>query len=142
MKAIKYCLNKQLADLCKRAVELEELTQKLIHLLPPDLASYCKIGSFSKGFLVLSVLDAARASQIRYALPELRDKLRQAGVYQLTSIKISIENHLQEYKNPKKNLRCELSKQAKKNILFESQQCSYEPLRKALINLAEENGKV
>lgn len=137
MKSIRYCLNKQLADLCKHAVELEELSQKISQLLPPDLAPHCKISSFNKGCLVLSAADAVWSSQIRYAIPELRDKLRKAGIYQLSSIKVNVEHQLQEYKKPQKSIHYELNEKTKENIISESQQCTYEPLRKALLHLAQ-----
>jgi hypothetical protein len=138
MKSIRYCLNKQLADICQRSVQLEELVEKINHLLPPLLAPHCKVSSFNKGCLVLVATDAVWASQIRYAIPELRDKLRkEAGLYQPSSIKISVADQSNEYQKPKKTISYELTKQAKENILSESQSCSYEPLRKALIHLAE-----
>ena len=139
MKSIRYCLNKQLADLCKHAVALEELAEKINQLLPANLAPYCKISSFNKGCLILSTSDASWASQIRYAIPELRDKLRQAGIYQLSSIKVSVDNQLQHYKKPQQTIHYELTQQTKENIISESQHCTYEPLRKALIHLAQGN---
>jgi hypothetical protein len=134
MKSIRQCLNKQLAEICKRSVQLEELTQKINGLLPTELAPYCKVSSFNKGCLILIASDATWASQLRYAVPELRDQLRKAGMYQLSSIKISIAD-TQEYKKQKKAIHYELTHQAKENILSESQNCTYEPLRQALLHL-------
>lgn len=136
MKSIRYCLNKQLADICQRSVQLEAFTQIINELLPTELAPYCQVSSFNKGCLILAVVDAAWASQLRYALPELRDQLRKAGMYQLSSIKVNIEPP-SDYKKVVKSKTYELSPQAKESILSESQSCSYEPLRKALIHLAE-----
>ena len=135
MKSIRYCLNKQLAELCKRSVQLEELTEKINALLPSDLAPYCKVSSFNKGCLLLIAANAVWASQLRYAVPELRDQLRKAVMYQLISIKIAVAEEA-EYKKTKKNMLHELTKQAKESIINESQKCSYEPLRKALVHLA------
>ncbi len=137
MKSIRYCLNKQLAEICQRSVQLEEFTQKINNLLPADLAPYCKVSSFNKGCLVLGATDAVWASQIRYAIPELRDQLRKAGMYQLSSIKVNVEAAITEHKKIKKSFNYELSNEAKSSIISESQNCSYEPLRKALIHLAE-----
>lgn len=137
MKSIRYCLNKQLAEICQRSVQLEEFTQIINALLPQELALHCKVSSFNKGCLILSAVDAVWASQIRYALPELRDKLRKAGMYQLSSIKVTIEAPTSEYKKIKKSKSYELTQRAKESILSESQNCAYEPLRKALIHLAE-----
>ena len=138
MKSIRYCLNKQLADICQRSVQLEELVEKIKHLLPTELAPYCKVSSFNKGCLILIASDAVWASQIRYAIPELRDKLRkEAGMYQLSSIKVSVLDHGNEYQKIKKSVSYELSQQTKEKIISESQHCTYEPLRRALIHLAE-----
>lgn len=136
MKSIRYCLNKQLAEICQRSVQLEEYTQIIDELIPPELAPHCNVSSFNKGCLVLSTSDAVWATQIRYAIPELRDKLRKAGMYQLSSIKVNIEPP-SEYKKVVKSKNYTLTEQAKETIISESQNCSYEPLRKALIHLAE-----
>lgn len=137
MKSIRYCLNKQLAEICQRSVQLEEYTQIIDELIPPELAPYCKVSSFNKGCLVLGTTDAVWATQIRYALPELRDKLRKAGMYQLSSIKVNIEPPSEYKKAVSKPKSHELTEQAKETIISESQNCTYEPLRKALIHLAE-----
>jgi hypothetical protein len=136
MKSIKHCLNKQLAEICRRSVQLEELTQKINSLLPSDLAPYCKVSSFNKGCLILVATDATWASQLRYAIPELRDQLRKAGMYQLSSIKVTIAD-TQEYKKKSKSIHYELTHQTKERIVSESQHCTYEPLRQALLHLAQ-----
>lgn len=136
MRIISRCLNKQLLDICQRSMQLEELSKKVSQILPENLASACHVGSFSKGCLTLTTSNAAWASQLRYAIPELRDKLRkEAGMYQLTSIKIQlVEPIVQSTKQP--HTSHELTEKAKASIIRESEQCSYQPLRKALLHLA------
>lgn len=138
MRVIRKCLNKQLADICQRSVQLEELANKIKHLLPEILAKECHVGSFSKGCLVLTTNNAAWASQLRYAVPELRDQLRkEAGMYQLSSIKVTVIEpviHHEKATQAKKHI---LSEKAKATIISESQHCSYEPLQKALLHLAD-----
>ena len=138
MRSISHCLNKQLADICQRSVQLEELTSKIKQFLPEELAKECQVGSFNKGCLVLTTPHAGWASQLRYAVPELRDRLRkEAAMYQLTSIKVALVEPAPQFENfiqPKKN---KLSEKAKATIISESYLCSYEPLQKALLNLAE-----
>lgn len=91
MKSISQCLNKQLSTICQHSMQLEELSLKISAFLPSHFISKCQVGSFNKGCLVLTTTNAAFASEIRYLLPELRDKLRkEAGLYQLSSIKITI----------------------------------------------------
>jgi hypothetical protein len=136
MRSISRCLNKQLLDLCQRSMQLEELSNKVRQLLPENLASVCQVGSFSKGCLTLSTSNAAWASQLRYAIPELRDKLRkEAGMYQLSSIKIQIIEATVHYEKPN-NAPHELTEKAKATIISESEQCTYQPLKKALFHLA------
>lgn len=139
MRSIKYCLNKQLSDICQRSIQLEELSAKITQLLPPPLATSCHVGSFTKGCLVLTT-SAAWASLLRFALPELRDKLRkEAGMYQLSSINISVIEPNLESKKTKKTSANALSAKAKANIISEGSKCSYKPLRKALLELANDN---
>lgn len=137
MRPIKDCLNKQIAELCKRSIELEELSDKVKQLLPPSLAPHCFVGSFYKGCLTLTTSSASWASQLRYAIPDLRDQLRkEAGIYQLTTIKISIIDVLHTQEPISRPSIHSLSDQAKSTILSESENCSYQPLKKALFHLA------
>lgn len=141
MRKINRCLNKQLADLCKKSIELEELSHKVSQFLPDNLASACHVGSFTNSTLVLATENAAAATHLRYVLPELRDKLRSEGkMYQLRAIKLSVlaptgfDYDTHEKTNTGK---AELSDKAKANIIAESEQCTYEPLKKALLNLTK-----
>ena len=143
MRSIKKCLNKQLADLCERSIQLEDLSKKVSQFIPTPLANSCHVGSFSKGCLVLTTSNASFASQLRYALPELRDKLRkEGGIYQLSSIKIIITEPTTEYKKLVSQTSYSLSEQAKTSIIQESEYCSYEPLKQALIHLAQGNSPI
>lgn len=139
MRSIRRCLNKQLTDICQHSMQLEELDCKIAKLLPPNLAPECRVGSFNKGCLVLTTTNAAWASQLRYALPELRDNLRkEAGMYQLSSIKITVIEPINQYDKPASHIIPHtLSDKAKATIISESQQCSYQPLKKALLHLAD-----
>lgn len=138
MRSISRCLNKQLAEICQRSMQLEDLSSKVAQLLPPNLATECQVGSFSKGCLVLTTDNAVWASQIRYAIPELRDRLRkEAGMYQLSSIKVNVTETAIPYENPEQRpLAHELSHKAKATIISESLNCTYQPLQKALLHLA------
>lgn len=142
MRAISHCLNKQLAEICQRSVQLEELSNKLAQFLPSELVQQCHVGSYNKGCLILITTNAAWASQLRYALPELRDKLRtEAKMYQLSSIKVSI-TPVVFHEKPEQSKRHLLSEKAKATIISESRHCNYEPLQKALLNLAEEMQRI
>ena len=139
MKSIRQCLNKRLIELCESAMQLEELSLKVARLLPTELANQCQVGSFNKGCLVLITHDASWASQLRYAIPELRDKLRKnERLYQLSSIKIVVTPPtINDYKRAKSTSAPKLTIKAQKTLLQESEQCSYQPLKRALLNLAQ-----
>ena len=138
MRPIKQCINKQLADICRHSLQLEELSNKVQQLLPAEFAAHCHVGSFNKGCLLLTTTNAAWASQLRYAIPELRDRLRkEAQMYQLLSIKIAVVAPPAQQivtKSPAKVNS--LSDKAKNTIISESQQCNYQPLKKALLDLS------
>ena len=140
IRSISRCLNKQLAEICQHSMQLEELSNKITQLLPPNLASECQVGSFNKGCLVLTTNNASWASQLRYAIPELRDRLRkEAGMYQLTSIKINVVEPVEHKEKPAQQPKPhELSEKAKATIISESQHCTYQPLQKALLDLASD----
>lgn len=91
MHHITRCLNSKLVDICQRAIKLEELKAIVLQYIPEELQNHCYVTSFNNGCLNLTTHDAIWASQLRYALPNLRDKLRgEAGIYHLASIKITI----------------------------------------------------
>ena len=89
MRKITECLNPTLSSICKRAIELESLTAIVHRYLPTQYHTICRVSHFNKGCLVLLVDDPVWSAQMRFILPELRDKLRtSAGLYQLITIKI------------------------------------------------------
>ena len=138
MRRISQCLNTQLTDILQRATLLNKLNDKLLNYLPEQLRDHFTVGSFTNGYLVLVTPDPVWASQLRYHLPELRDYLRkEAGIYQLASIKINVST-LANMQTPTPQPKFPpISTQARKTILTGSEQCSYEPLKDALKNLAK-----
>lgn len=91
MRHITRCLNSRLAEICQRAIKIEELNEKINRYIPENLRGHCHVGSFTNSCLVLITNDPVWATQLRYALPELRDKLRsEAGIHQLASIKVTV----------------------------------------------------
>lgn len=136
MRRIRQCLNAKLAEIYQQAMILDELSTKVVNRLPEQLRAYFSVGSFNHGCLVLITQDPVWASQLRYHLPELRDRLRKdEGIYQLASIKISVSASgiLQPTTRLKKIPP--LSTKARETILASSEQCNYTPLRKALEQL-------
>ena len=136
MRRINQYLNPRLINICEQATRLEELNSKLHLYLPLALQEHCSVGSFNGGCLVIVINDAVWASELRYHLPELRETLRkEAGVYQLTSIKISIAT-LPDITVAKESNPSALSSKAREAITACGEQCSYEPLKQALEKLA------
>ncbi|WP_419419501.1 DUF721 domain-containing protein [Legionella sp. D16C41] len=138
MRPINRCLNKQLTDLCQQVMQLDKLNALLGPLLPAHLQAHCKVGSFNKGSLLLTLDDPTWATELRYYLPTLRDKLRkEAGLYQLVNIKIQFitTDNIEEIK--KSLSQQPLSEKARNLIRETGDLCSYNPLKKALHQLAE-----
>jgi hypothetical protein len=136
MRRINRCLNSRLTAICQRTVQLEELSEKLAYYLPPTLQPHCRVGSFTHGCLLIVVSDPVWSTQLRYLLPELRDKLRkEANIHQLTSIKITVATTAEM--NVIKRPAPELSSNARAALLATSEQCNYLPLKEALYQLAK-----
>ncbi|MDF1758527.1 MAG: DUF721 domain-containing protein [Legionellaceae bacterium] len=92
MRHITQCINNKLANICAQAIKIEDISKLLLTYLPDDLKHNCRAASFIRGCLVIVVADAIWASQLRYVVPELRDRLRnEAKLYQISSIKIIID---------------------------------------------------
>jgi hypothetical protein len=135
MRRITQYLNPRLTEICKQAVQLEELNSKLYTYLPITLQEHCQVGSFTAGCLTIVVSDAVWASELRYSLPTLRDVLRkEAGIYQLTSIKITVAT-LKVTSSAKNSHKLPLSSKAREVIIACGEQCSYGPLKEALDKL-------
>lgn len=138
MRRINRCLNKQLLTLCQQAVILDDLNLALNTYLPASLQDKCRVGSFNKGCLVIATTWPAIMTELRYCLPELRDRLRkEARLYQLMSIKLHLI--VDEYpiqKHTANIFRPELSSKARATVQQAGELCSYEPLKKALFRLA------
>lgn len=141
MLRINRCLNPKLSELCQKVLYLEELNDKIAQFLPDNLRRLVKACSFTHGKLVLIVSGQEWASQLRYSLPELRDKLRCEGkIYNLTTIKIKLDApdrpgfHIAS-SLPKKN-GVTMPTEAKRILKEAGEQCHYKPLQDALMRLA------
>ena len=139
MRHITRYMNPKLIEICQRAIKLEELSTKLHDYLPEALRDHCQVGSFNNGCLILITNDPVWASQLRYILPELRDRLRsEAGIYQLGSIKITVATDELAVHRPKQAKKCNLSSKAREVIMSGTEQCDYPPLKKALQHLGKD----
>ncbi|MFC3908965.1 DciA family protein [Legionella dresdenensis] len=138
MRRINRCLNRQMLELCQRAIQLDELNDSLIGYLPEHIHAHCRVASFNKGTLLIAVTDAIWATELRYLTPELRDRLRkEAGLYQLGSIKIEVAaTSLTTPHTHKKPPQRTLSATAEEELLNISELCTFDPLKQALQKLA------
>lgn len=140
MKRIKNCTNKQLTEICQKVIHLEELNEKLRACLPSNIAEHCLVSSFSNSCLLLTLTDAKWATELRYALPDLRDALRRNGLYQLSSIKMVVQTP--EYTSSNAPLSAksfkghQLSNSAIESLKEAGESCHYEPLKQALLKMA------
>jgi hypothetical protein len=142
IRSINRCLNAQLLNICQRSIQLDELNCKIKATLPAPLNNYCLVAAFNSGCLLITATNAAWATELRYRLPELRDKLRKAGLYQLSSIKIALAEFDPQQPQKKLPTRKLLSNSARTNIRNVGELCSYQPLRDALYHLADESEEV
>lgn len=138
MRKITQCFNTPLASIYKQASQLDDLTRLVQgHLKKHDDAAVpCTVSRFTNGCLILAVDDPVWAAQLRFELPNLRDKLRQEGLHQLTSIRINLLPATPAAKPPKKKPRdTYISNHAKQAIHESAAHCSYGPLKEALERL-------
>ena len=135
MRRIRDCLNPQLIKICENAMVIEALQLKISHYLPSDLHAHCRVASLNHGCLILIAPDAHWATLLRFAIPKLRDQLRQeAGFYQLSSIKIHLEVPVTLKKPALKAPIC-ISQKARETMQTHQKMCHYPPLQKALEDL-------
>lgn len=92
MRPISKCLNTKLTQICMQAIKIEEISTQVMRYLPQELQAHCQVGSFRSGILVLVTSDPVWATQLRYVVPELRERLRtEAKLYQLMSVQIKVQ---------------------------------------------------
>lgn len=121
--------------------QLEQLNRTVNQYIPENLHPYCNVSSFNKGQLVLACNNAVWATQLRYSLPVLRDKLRQAeGLYQLRTIKIMIAAERAQPEPPTVRSKA-ISTCASQLIREQASTCTYKPLQEALNRLGNICGK-
>lgn len=138
MRRIKECLNPRLLEICQHTVQLSTLNATLKTYLHAPLAEHCQIGHFSKGCLLITTTSSAWATELRYSLPDLRDKLRkEADLHQLASIKIQVADSNQPINFIKTKNKTTLSSNAQAIIQTAAEQFTYLPLKQALQKLAE-----
>lgn len=143
MRPIRTCMNKTLKTICKQAMQIEQVSELVQPLLPDSLQNECQVASFHRGRLKLVCKNPNKATELRYLLPELRDKLRiNAKLYNLMSIDVIIQYELNHSKpHVLKSNNMVLSEKTKSHLLQFASECQYQPLQEALYRLIEVNHK-
>ncbi|KTC99298.1 hypothetical protein Lgee_1236 [Legionella geestiana] len=136
MRPLLDCLNPLLRDLFQRADALKAQNAMLQRHLPESLRGHCRVASLHRGVMTLITDNATWATPLRYALPSLRDALRQhEKLYQLTSIQIRVEEP-QPVSNVTKKMPSGLPEPAREALQSIAADCTHAPLRSALRRLA------
>ena len=86
-----------LKDAAARVGEYNQILKTLQAALPPEVARACVGAAWADGALILGVTNAAAATRIRYAAPELREVLAQAG-WEATAILPRVQASMREQK--------------------------------------------
>lgn len=91
-KKIINCVNKDILSIYRKVVSVEAVQQIVNQYLAKEYQGLVHASSFDKGILQLTVNDNRLATEIRYQLPELRNKLRkEPALYTLSLIKLIVQ---------------------------------------------------
>ncbi|MCC5792444.1 MAG: DUF721 domain-containing protein [Legionellaceae bacterium] len=136
LRRVNQCLNSNLVKICLRSYQLEKLQDMVRQVLPDSLREHCQVGSFQQGQLIILVNDACWATELKFLLPQLRDRLRsEYQLYQLSGIqlKVGLPPAVPESGRKKKS---GLTRQARQLIDKEAEGLPPGPLQTALKKLA------
>lgn len=137
MRPIHQCLNKNLSNICRKAIQLEALNGLVNQYLPDTIKPHCQVGSFTNGCLKLVLNSHTWTTELRYCLPELRDQLRsKERIYQLSSIKVVVAQPDEPLKKAQKVTRG-LSSDAQRSIKHDAEKFEDGSLKDALMKLAK-----
>ncbi|GGI88641.1 DUF721 domain-containing protein [Legionella impletisoli] len=135
IRSINRCLNSKLQEICNHALKLESINQMVKTYLPASMKDHCYVGNFKNGCLKLILTEPIWGSELRYSLPELRDTLRrEAGLFQLTSIKLEIAI-LDSTVEKKQKRNLSISENARQDIIKRAHRVKHLELKEALYKL-------
>lgn len=128
MKRIHSCFDKSIINLCDKIETLNEITCFVRSHLPEHLSHSTHVLSVTHGCLILGVDDPIWATELRFLLPTLRDRLRGQHILpQLISIQIKL--YYQPPQHNKSKCSAKLTLKAREAIKLAEEKCEYEPLR-------------
>jgi len=116
--------------------QLDKLQDLIQHLLPEHLRSHVRVGNMKNGQLLLICDDTSWTTELKFLLPELRDRLREEyQLYQLSGLRIKAEMPIVSVKK-KKNPPKKLNATVRNTILNSANLLESGPLRDAMQKLA------
>lgn len=81
----------RLATLSRRCIYLQQLENRVLHLLPAPLQAHCRVANYHSGQLILITTSPAWATRLRYHVPTLLNQLTAVSeLQQLQEIRIRI----------------------------------------------------
>lgn len=136
MKKLSNCLNDNLNKLIDKVGQVKQINDILHSHLPQHLRADCSASQFNQGILTLSLSNQSIATELRYLIPDLRNKLRQnERLYGLNTIKISTKEAPLTKTNKDKDKKVASTSKAA-NILREHSSDFDDAMSLALENLA------
>ena len=133
MRPLRQCVNPQLIKICRKSMQMDSLNQIVRNYLPSNLQDHCRLCSYEKGLLTFVTNDAVFASELRFCLSDIRDKLRkEAGFFQLIATKIIIEAKGEYVKQTETEKTLSLSEASKFKLKEISERCNFPPLKSVL----------
>ena len=116
--------------------QLDKLQDLIQQLLPEHLRSHVRVGNMKNGQLLLICDDTSWTTELKFLLPELRDRLREEyQLYQLSGLRIKAEMPIVSVKK-KKNPPKKLNATVRNTILNSANLLESGPLRDAMQKLA------
>ena len=103
--------NYQLQQILQQAQRLQALNELMQQFLQPQMRAHCRVANYQQGSLVLAADNAAVATLLRYDLPNILQKIRQAeGFAGLANIKVHVnKSHTPAQQNPRRAREQQLS---------------------------------
>lgn len=116
--------------------QLDKLQDLIQQLLPEHLRSHVRVGNMKNGQLLLICDDTSWTTELKFLLPELRDRLREEyQLYQLSGLRAKAEMPIASVKK-KKHSPKKLNATVQNTILNSANLLEPGPLRDAMQKLA------
>jgi len=131
--------NNQLSNLVAKVNQLNQLNQSLSKILDAKLASHCQITNLENGILTILVDNSSWGTKIRYASPDIINKMRYTeALSKVKSIKCIVRpgKHI-SIKNEQSDQKLSISAENAQLLRSIAESVKDKGLRKALQRLSE-----